>query len=679
MRGDNPGPAPIQLAREIPFRLGKISVYPALRQVSCNGRSETLEPRIMQVLVALFRANGTVVSRDDLATSCWDSRIVGEHAINRVISRLRRLSEMDDGASFLVQTIPKVGFRLLVPDAPEHSAPQEPDPVAARPGSRWTVETCRPLISAAALEGEPAFSPDGKMLAYTSGQDAQSRKIHVRNVTQGDGIRITSNNFDNVSPSWSSDGARIAYVGRKKNESCRIMVAAVPAGEAREVWQCRHAQSTTVSWQPGTSCIYFHDLVGESGACIFRLDLDTGSCRQLAKTHVTQTSGPASFQAIMHLQCSPDGKSLLYLWRQTASMNAIVIRELSSGAERTLGGIIGGGSAAWSEDSRAVLAATASGIGSEITAYPTDGGTPYRVYAAASHIGHLAAGAGGLLALESGLSREGLARARPEQATRPDFIDSANGRSWAPTFAPDGTLAFLSNRSSTNAVWTMKPGQSPALLYDAGLLPLFRLEYSPDGSRLAAAIARPDGITMKILTADGAVMTTFDSPTLGYGHPSWTPDGKEVVVFDRSVLHEVRVALDNPAKRIPTPASPPWAGIAIRANGTFSARIDMPGLWRIDREPRLISGKYPIYFDPPVTFQGDDLLVPDFDAPEGPRILAQPLAGGPDRVLAYAPGAQAREGGLMSKMAVNPKSGEIIYVAGLQGDTNIDLLTLARF
>jgi hypothetical protein len=58
--------------------------------------------------------------------------------------------------------------------------------------------------------------------------------------------------------------------------------------------------------------------------------------------------------------------------------------------------------------------------------------------------------------------------------------------------------------------------------------------------------------------------------------------------------------------------------------------------------------------------------------------LAQPLSGGPDRVLAYAPGAEAVEFGLESKMAVNPKTGEIIYVAAVQGDTNIDLLTLAK-
>jgi hypothetical protein len=55
--------------------------------------------------------------------------------------------------------------------------------------------------------------------------------------------------------------------------------------------------------------------------------------------------------------------------------------------------------------------------------------------------------------------------------------------------------------------------------------------------------------------------------------------------------------------------------------------------------------------------------------------LVQPLAGGPDRILAYAPGA---EGPYQRKIAVNPTNGEIIYLASIVNGTNIDLLTLVR-
>lgn len=60
----------IKLAEEKPFRLGRARVVPATRQVLVDGRVQTLEPRVMQVLVALVRADGDVVGRDELIELC---------------------------------------------------------------------------------------------------------------------------------------------------------------------------------------------------------------------------------------------------------------------------------------------------------------------------------------------------------------------------------------------------------------------------------------------------------------------------------------------------------------------------------------------------------------------------------------------------------------------------------
>src|SRR5689334_6735634 len=109
--------SPIDLAREPDFCLGTSRVSPSTREVFRGSERELLEPRVMQVLVALFQANGRVVSRDELIARCWEGRIVGEDAINRAIGRLRRLSEVDREASFVVETIPRVGFRLIASQA----------------------------------------------------------------------------------------------------------------------------------------------------------------------------------------------------------------------------------------------------------------------------------------------------------------------------------------------------------------------------------------------------------------------------------------------------------------------------------------------------------------------------------------------------------------------------------
>lgn len=683
----------------------------------------------MLVLVALHQAGGRVVSRDELIARCWEGRIVGEAAINRAVSRVRDLGR-NLGDAFQLETIAKVGYRLILdgeaigrppPDLVEASlsdpakeaprissstAPPLLQPYTNRwlvmagiavlviggaigwlswPAARWTVESGRPFISTLALEGEPAFSPDGKMLAYTSGNDLLSRKIYVRNVAGGDAIKVTNDGYDDISPTWSPDGTRIAFIAVKAREPCRIMVANVPGGESRQVGRCAYAESTAISWQNGTSFLYYGDQTTPSFSdskrtniapqlltdIVVRLDLDSGGRTILPK------NSESTILAFRRLQCSPDGKSLLIIGRESASTDVLRIRDLATGAERVLAKIVIGGSAAWSEDSRDVLTAAASGIGSEITAHPIDGAAPYHVYAAPINVSHLAAGAGGRLALETDPSRQNLARASANPAAQPDIIDQANGRSWAPTFAPNGTLAFLSNRSGTNAIWVIKPGKAPALLYDGGLSHLFRLEFSPDGTHIAMPIAGEEDVTVNILTADGATVSSFHSPTLGGGAPTWTPDGREVIYFDKSAHGYIRVDITNPARR--RLAAPlPWGAIIYHGGNEYAQRFDSPGYWEIGGKPRLVSGKYPLRWDPPPALLGDELLVPDFTAAEGPRILAQPLAGGPDRVLAYAPGAEAQQDVLQSKMAVNPKTGEIVYVASVQTDTNIDLLTLAK-
>jgi adenylate cyclase len=106
----------IQLASEPPLRLGPLLVEPALRRIGhADGREEVVEPRVMQVLVALARADGGIVSRGELLAACWHGVVVGEDAIDRVIGRLRRLGET---FGFRLETITKVGYRLIVADAP---------------------------------------------------------------------------------------------------------------------------------------------------------------------------------------------------------------------------------------------------------------------------------------------------------------------------------------------------------------------------------------------------------------------------------------------------------------------------------------------------------------------------------------------------------------------------------
>ena len=114
----DPIPASLAVAKDLSkvpeFGLGPLAVDPPARRIAAGGRSEMLEPRVMRVLVALGAVPGKVLSRDDLIEQCWDGTIVGDNAIDRVISRLRNVLDNLSHGAVRLETITKVGFRLVV-------------------------------------------------------------------------------------------------------------------------------------------------------------------------------------------------------------------------------------------------------------------------------------------------------------------------------------------------------------------------------------------------------------------------------------------------------------------------------------------------------------------------------------------------------------------------------------
>ena len=103
------------LARREDFRLGNAEIRPSVRTVHGPEGSAAAEPRVMQVLLALADAKGAVVTRDDLIHMCWKGQIVGDDAINRAIKEVRRIARVT-AAGFGVETIPRIGFRLVEDD-----------------------------------------------------------------------------------------------------------------------------------------------------------------------------------------------------------------------------------------------------------------------------------------------------------------------------------------------------------------------------------------------------------------------------------------------------------------------------------------------------------------------------------------------------------------------------------
>lgn len=97
------------------IRIGAWTVHPALNQLERGTRTVRIEPRAMDVLMFLAGRAGEVVSVDELIASVWKGVVVGDGSVYLAIRQVRQaLEDAADGTRY-IETIPKRGYRLLVP------------------------------------------------------------------------------------------------------------------------------------------------------------------------------------------------------------------------------------------------------------------------------------------------------------------------------------------------------------------------------------------------------------------------------------------------------------------------------------------------------------------------------------------------------------------------------------
>lgn len=108
------------------FRLGSLwEVRPLLGTLAGERGVVHLEPKVMGVLVCLAERAGEVVTRDEFIECVWDGRIVSDEVLSRCISQLRIRLHDDPREPRFIQTVPKIGYRLVTTVEPcgAHSQP----------------------------------------------------------------------------------------------------------------------------------------------------------------------------------------------------------------------------------------------------------------------------------------------------------------------------------------------------------------------------------------------------------------------------------------------------------------------------------------------------------------------------------------------------------------------------
>lgn len=99
------------------LRIGAFIFDPA-RGVATGEQGEiSIEPKVAQVLIALAERPGEVVTRDALMAQVWKTEFGGDESLSRAISQLRKMFGDERGAPRYIETIPKRGYRLMVPVA----------------------------------------------------------------------------------------------------------------------------------------------------------------------------------------------------------------------------------------------------------------------------------------------------------------------------------------------------------------------------------------------------------------------------------------------------------------------------------------------------------------------------------------------------------------------------------
>ena len=82
-------------------------------RIDRDGKTIKLEPRTMAVLVYLARRPGEAVTREELEREVWSGVVVGYDALSNTIAKLRKAFADDRKNPRVIETISKVGYRLI--------------------------------------------------------------------------------------------------------------------------------------------------------------------------------------------------------------------------------------------------------------------------------------------------------------------------------------------------------------------------------------------------------------------------------------------------------------------------------------------------------------------------------------------------------------------------------------
>jgi len=78
-----------------------------------ENKKNPVQPKVMELVKLLVLAQGGIVSRETIEATLWPGAVVGLDSVNNTVARLRRLLNDNPRNPKYIETIPRIGYRLI--------------------------------------------------------------------------------------------------------------------------------------------------------------------------------------------------------------------------------------------------------------------------------------------------------------------------------------------------------------------------------------------------------------------------------------------------------------------------------------------------------------------------------------------------------------------------------------